>query len=189
MVNVTSSPLANGLELLADLGFFDVLLPMLFLFLLFYAILIKTSLLGDDDKAKVISAIISFIAGILFVTQTAIVAVFTNMMGRVALLMIVTLLILMLLVFTGVYKVGQFENKKAGLWIAIPVLLIFLGILDVSGVYIPGIHQIITSAFSGSMPKITREGIDIGIAVLLFVIIPLLVVWLVVKKAGGSGGD
>ena len=186
MVNVTSSPLANGLELLSELGFFDVVLPMIFLFLVFYAILVKTNLFGDDDKAKKISAVIAFIAGILFVTQTELVAIFTNLMGRVGLLMIVTLLILMLLVFTGVYKVGMFEGKKTALWVAIPVLLIFLGLLDASGVYIPGIHEIAATLFAGRDIKITREGIDIGVAVLLFVAIPLLVVWLVAKKTGGD---
>lgn len=192
MVNFTFNPLATSMALLKEWGFFEVLLPMLLVFLIVYAILLKTEILGDSDKVKAVKAInmlIAIIIGFVFVTQTELVAVLNNVIPRVSLLMIMTLFVLMLFAFIGVYKSDESwlsEWKKKTWWIVIPLGLIFLGILDASGVYIPGVHGIMVNLFGGPMGTISfdQETINNAIAILLFVGIPIAVLMTITKTTG-----
>lgn len=180
------NPLSNGIEVLRDFGFFDVFLPLLLIFFIFYAILTKTKILGDPEKGFVrgINAIVSAIVAFIFITQTRMIEIMNTVLPRSALLLVITMLVLVLLSFVGVYKTDVFEGKWWGIFIAIPLILIFLGLLDVSGLYIPGIHQVIVAVMGGGGVKVTQETINIGIAVMVCAAVMGLIAWVIVK-----GGD
>jgi len=188
------SLLGNALELLNNYGFFDVLLPMLLIFTIFYAILAKTGILGDSEKShvKIINSIVSIAAGFLFVTQTDLVKILNNIVPRASLLLVMSLLVLMLLAFTGLFKTEWITNKSKWTWVfGILIVLIFLGILDVSGVYIPGIHQIVALLYgTGGVGKISvsSETIEIALGVLLFLVLPIVVIVFMVKSTGSGSG-
>ena len=105
--NFTFNPLQNAVSLLGEWGFFTVLLPMLLVFLIFYAILTKTQILGDSTEnpaIKIINIIISLVVGFLFITETGLVAAMNSIIPSVSLMMVITLLVLMMMAFLGIYK-------------------------------------------------------------------------------------
>jgi hypothetical protein len=181
------SPLANLVDQLKTFGFFDVILPMLLIFLILYAILRRTEILGDPEKGfvRAISALVSLVIAFLFVTETTLVAKMNTLLPRAAFLLVVTAFILILLAFIGVYKTDAFSDMKWTNWlIAIPLILIFLGILDASGIRVPIIHSIMVF-FSGGTDlgvAITKETLNIGIAVLVCAAVLGLIIYIVSSK-------
>ena len=56
------SPLQNALDFLVAFGFFDVILPFIFVFTIMFAILEKTKIFGKDEvKSKNINAMIALV--------------------------------------------------------------------------------------------------------------------------------
>jgi len=181
------SPLANVVEQLKTFGFFDVVLPMLLIFLILYAILRRTEILGDPEKGfvRAISALVSLVIAFLFITETALVAKMNVLLPRAAFLLVVTAFILILLAFVGVYKTDAFADMAWTNWlIAIPFILIFLGILDASGITVPIIHNVMVffTGGTGLDVAITKETLNIGIAVLVCTGVLGLIIYIVSSK-------
>tara|TARA_Y100000310_G_scaffold321111_1_gene378334 strand:+ start:550 stop:1107 length:558 start_codon:yes stop_codon:yes gene_type:complete len=181
------SPLANVVDQLKNFGFFDVVLPMLLIFLILYAILRRTEILGDPEKGfvRAINALVSLVVAFLFITETSLVARMNEMLPRAAFLLVVTAFILILLAFVGVYKKDVFSDMNWTNWlIAVPLILIFLGILDASGIRIPIIHGIMVffAGGPGVSLSITKETLNIGIAVIVCAAVLGLIIYIVSSK-------
>lgn len=176
-------PLNSAILTLKEFGFFDVFLPLLLIFFILHAILVKTQLLGDPDKKlpKITNAIVSAIVAFMFVTQTGLIKMMYALIPRSALLLVITMLLLLFLAFVGIYKKDTFEGLGGGkAWvIGIPIILIFLGILDYSGFYIPGIHGIIMFFAEGQTLHVSQDTIQIGIGVLVSAIVLGLIIWVI----------
>ena len=181
-----ANPLNQAILMLKDFGFFDVFLPLLLIFFIFYAILMRVEILGKSDKkfVRAINAIVAAIIAFLFVTQTKLVGLLQEILPRSAMLLVITMLVLILLAFVGVYSTDSFEGSKWRWAIAIPIILIFLGIMDASGFYIPGIHQVLLYFSGGATPSISGETLNIGIAVIVCATVVGLIAWIMAK-----GGD
>jgi len=181
-----ANPLGKAILMLQDFGFFDVFLPLLLIFFIFYAILMRVEILGKSDKkfVRAINAIVAAIVAFLFITQTELVNLLREILPRSAMLLVITMLILVLLAFVGVYKTDSFEKSKLGWVLAIPIILIFLGIMDSSGFYIPGIHQVLLYFSGGETINMSQETINIGIAVIVCATVVGLIAWIMAK-----GGD
>ena len=179
------NPLTSAVGQLKNFGFFDVILPMLLVFLIVYAILVRTEILGESTKGfvRAINALISASIAFLFITETSLVEKMNTLLPRASLLLVITMLVLLLLAFVGVYKTDVFEGAAGWkLWlIAIPLIVIFLGIVDVSGINIPIIHQVIM-AFSGGAGvdlAVSSETVNIGLAVLIAALVLGLIIYIV----------
>jgi len=181
-----TDPLTNAVLMLKDYGFFDVFLPLLLIFFIFYAILTKVKILGDPDKGYVraINALVSAIVAFLFITQTKLVSLLNQILPRSALLLVIAMLVMILLAFVGIYKGDEFSGKSTAWIIAIPLILIFLGVMDSSGFYIPGIHQVITYFAGGEGIHISTETTNIAIAVIICAAVVGLIMWII-----SSSGD
>lgn len=188
-VNMTANPLSNSMQLLQSFGFFQVILPMLLIFAIFYAVLIKTKVLGDPSESHVkgICALVSFIAAFMVISYSPVVVLLQPLLAQASLLLVIVMLVLMIFAFVGFNTESILSTPSAWMWTLVAIfIIIFLGILDVSGLHIPGIHQIVL-AFAGQPVGgeivITQETWNWIIALALFVILPIAVIALVVKKS------
>jgi len=181
------SPLRNAIISLKTYGFFDVILPMLLVFLVFYAILHRTKILGDPDKGfvRAINALVSLIIAFMFIVETSLIDKMYALIPRTALLLVIFMLVLLILAFVGVYKVDSFSDLGWKNWlIALPLILVFLGVLDASGMYVPIIHQAMVyfAGGSGMSVNITKETLNIAIAVLVSATVLGLIIYIVSAK-------
>jgi hypothetical protein len=178
--------LDNVLGLLAEFGFFRVVLPFLLVFGIFYAVLLKTGILGskEDDWTKGISAIIAFVAAFLVISYTPVVDALITLIPQASFLLVVVMLLLLLLAFIGVPVQKWTKETRWYAWIfIIPLVIIFLGLVDyATGFQIPGIHSLTTwfigsqgvgAASSETMSTLLGLGIVLGIPLLIVA----LIVW------------
>lgn len=166
------------IDLLRDFGFFAVLLPWLLIFAIFFGVLQKTKILGDQ---KNINAIVSLAAAFFVVAATPVVEALNALIPAAAYLVVAALLILMLLGFF-VKDVGDgiIHNKWALFGLVILIVIIFLGVIDyTSTANIPGIHQLV-AFFLGTgggvpgvpgVPGVNEETLKIFAAIALMLIV------------------
>lgn len=184
--------LSASIELLDQFGFFQIILPLLLIFVVFYAVLIKTGVLGDADEGltKGVCAIVSFVAAFLVISYTPVLKIIQPLIAQASLLLIIVMLVLMTITFVGFDPEETFGAPSAWLWIIVALfVIIFLGILDASGFQIPIIHQIVLS-FTGTtgvvapaMPAMTTEGWNTVLALLLAVGLPVIVIALIIYSS------
>ncbi len=123
-------------SLFTDPFFTQVILPFILIFVIIYAILQKTKILGDN---KSIDIIVSFIVGFIFVGVPAVVGVTLNIIPIIAIILIILLCFMLIFGFVGL-KVH--ENK--GMRIATGIVLtIALGatIIWATGVKLPTLSE------------------------------------------------
>jgi hypothetical protein len=148
--NLTFNPLGNAVQLVKDFGFFDVVVPLILVFAVFYGILTKTEVFGKpDDTTRPLYAIISFVAAFFVIASTDVVRMIQEIIPSAAFLLIVVVLLLMLLGMFGISfnDVSLTGDNKIG-WLGkvgiVVLLLIFLGIVDMSmeNVEVPIVHNV-----------------------------------------------
>jgi len=114
------SVFGESIEFLVKLGVYDVVLPFLLVFVIIFAILEKTRILGTDkgekDKEytkKNLNAMIAFVVGFLVVASAQLVAVINKTVSQIFILLLMIICFLMLAgAFHGQTKEGFFLNKK-----------------------------------------------------------------------------
>ncbi len=190
------SPLVSALDLLQDFGFFRVVLPLILIFALVFGILEKTKIFGDDKSN--INAVIAFVIAFFTISSTPVVEAMNDFLPQTAMLLVVALMALMLFAFVGLNPQDRFDGmgKWAGL-AALLLIIIFLGVLDASlGWKIPIIHEGVeaftdsgedTIGGSGaggvaSPPFWETEAFEMMFAVLLLFLLPLIVVFYIVRS-------
>ena len=186
------SPLENVMQLLTNFGFFKVVLPFLLIFAMFYAILLKTGVLGDADKApwvKSTSAIIALVAAFLVIAYTPVVDTMMTFIPQAAFLLVIALLVLMLFAFLG-FKTEDLYGKmnKWVLVIIIPLILIFLAMIGYSvGPGVPVLYGLSQGLIGGFTFDMDSETMSLLIGMLIIIGIPLIVVSAVVMAGGKKG--
>lgn len=193
-----TSPITNAMDLLREFGYFEVILPMILIFAIFYALILKTNILGkykEDTHVKGLAALISFAAAFLVVSYTPVVQTLVAIIPTASLLLVITLLIMLILVFVGV-PIGEKDpfGEHKWLWVfpAIIVFVIFLALIDVAAPFeIPGIHQLVlafTGQLGGSTEVITIDPnvVNIIIALIIFLVVPIVIIGIIVGKTGSE---
>lgn len=183
---VNIAPLDNALGLLQQFGFFRVILPFLLIWGIFYAILLKTKVLGEDQQAKNIAGVIATVAGFLFITYTPVVEAIAVLLPQASFLLVVALLVIMTLAFV----VPNWEAQVATLRgphlvvLSIFVLLIFLGIVGFAvGENVPALYNL-SALLSGRIAfAIPEEALNTLIALGLVLGIPLAVLYFMTRGA------
>jgi hypothetical protein len=204
--------LTAALDLMKDFGFFEVVLPLILVFAVFYGILSVTKIFGDPkdnpDTTKPLYAIISFVAAFLVISSTEVVRMINEFIPSAAMLMVLVLLLLMFMGMFGIqFGNGNWLQDKDGknlTWfgrIAIVLMvLVFLGIVDMSmdDVEIPIIHGIAESFYddgsAGSDGSSTGEGIssdyyNVIVVLVLMVGLPFGVIYYIVHGNSGLSKD
>ena len=202
--------LTNAMDFIKEFGFFEVVLPLILVFSIFYGILIVTKIFGDpDDKTRPLYAIISFVAAFFVIASTDVVRMINEIIPSAALLLMLAVLVLM---FMGVFGFNrEHELLKGKSWFTklgvVILIIIFLGVVDMSleSIDIPVIHEM-SSAFidtgEGDETSSTEAGESIigggmsdeqmqylgNIAILLafMVGLPIAVIYFIVHKPGGA---
>ncbi|MEK6923501.1 MAG: hypothetical protein AABW84_02310 [Nanoarchaeota archaeon] len=191
---VSIAPLDNALILLQQFGFFRVILPFLLIWGIFYAILLKTKVLGDpaEQQVKNIAGVIATVAGFLFITYTPVVEAIAILLPQASFLLVVALLVLMTLAFI-IPNWEEKSNEFAGyplVALIIFVLLIFVGIVGFAvGENVPILYNL-SALLSGQIAfAIPEEALNTMIALGLILGIPLAVIFFMVRGAKKDDKD
>jgi len=175
------------LDLLAEFGFFRVVLPFLLIFAIFYAVIYKTGILGKpgDPWTRNIAAIISLVAAFLVISYTPVVEALAVLIPHASFLLVVTMLFLMLLAFI-VPKWEEKVEKASWWWIlaAIVLFVIFLAIVGTSvGERVPALYAF-AQFMMGEIPiELGPETTNMLIGLAIIIGIPILVIALIVLGA------
>ena len=157
------APFEKVFSLLADFGLFRVILPFLLIFVIFYAIITKTKILGgpDDSWVKPSAAIIGLVAGFFVVAYTPVVSALYNINPQAGFILVVRVLMLMVLGMVGVNVTEKFSDKMtpiAGI-IVVVVLIIFMTMVGMAvGPSVPSLYafsQFMMGAIAFDLPADT----------------------------------
>lgn len=114
--------LASSLNVLKEIGFFDVILPFLLIFSVVYGILESIDLFEKKNIHAVIAFSISFLAiGSSFFTGTL--KAFTPFIG------VLLFFLLSFLVVMGLVAGGKVESLMKETWFKVPIIMVSSGVL------------------------------------------------------------
>lgn len=160
-------------QLLYDVGFYDVVLPFLFVFTIVYAVLQKSAAFGTDNGVpkKNVNALVAFVVGFLFVASVSRVASFELIGQRMALALVAMVMVGLVL---GAFGQHLSVGKSKVYWVLVFIITIsiFVSALGFSD-YISGraIADIILTPW------------------LVMVAFFLGVVWFIVRDDSGKSGS
>lgn len=183
------------LELLAEFGFFRVVLPFLLVFALVYAIIMKSGILGKYDQpwTKNISAIIALAIAFIFISYSPAIEVLSILIPQASFVLVVALMLMMViaLVFPGMFKwIGK--EQKVSPWLVIPgifIIIIFVAITGYAvGDRVPFLYGF-AQMFMGSV-GLGKDSMNLLIAFAVIVVIPIAVIGMILwgGKKGDTGG-
>jgi hypothetical protein len=154
--------------------FSQMLLPFLLVFVVVFAILQKSNILGEG-KAQ-IDAMVSFVIGLILITFSYQTGVIVQLMSWLAVGVAVILVFLILYGFVG----GDLKEGKPWMKVVFGILagLFTIGIV----VYITGFWDVVTEWFSGAGNSSLWMNI-----LFLVLVVGAIVVAVVTGKSGGSG--
>jgi len=172
------------LELLAEFGFFRVVLPFLLVFAITYGALIKTEILGKDDVAKSVSAIISLAIAFFVISATPVVNALSILIPQASFLLVVVLFILLLVSFIGLSP-EDLAGSTWGTYIVVGlIIVIFLGLVDTAtGFQIPIVHDIVLVITGAEILDASSETMNFLVLLGAILAIPILVIWYVLSKS------
>ena len=126
----TTPILVRGIDLLRDLGFYDVIIPGALILASTYAVLMKIKILGDNKGVNMVVSIAMALIIISFSPATQILSLF--LVYSMMLFSVIFFLILMLS-FMGL-KESDFASaaKESGVYNALIVGMVIIGIIVVS---------------------------------------------------------
>ncbi|HLD00783.1 MAG TPA: hypothetical protein VJC39_03500 [Candidatus Nanoarchaeia archaeon] len=119
--------------LLDKIGVYDIILPFLLVFTIVFAILEKTKILGIEKVGgqeltkKNINAMVALVMAFLVIASTQLVAVISEVMANVVLLLILSVCFLLLV--GSFFGDKEFSLKDYGPWIKFFMIFMFMGIV------------------------------------------------------------
>nr|MBI4156722.1 hypothetical protein [Candidatus Woesearchaeota archaeon] len=172
------SPLQNALDFLVAFGFFDVILPFIFVFTIMFAILEKTKIFGKDEvKSKNINAMIALVTAFFVIVTPKVVKSIQVSLPQVALVLVVIVAFLML---AGSFMADEeFSFKDSG-WRVFLTLVVFFGIVAIFLNSVDWLEPIIK--------YITEKWTDTFIVSLIFLGLIIGIIFFVVGSGKNKGG-
>ncbi|MFP4403121.1 MAG: hypothetical protein ACLFPJ_02110 [Candidatus Woesearchaeota archaeon] len=128
------------IEFFHKLGIYDVVLPFLLTFTIFFAILEKTKVFGFDlvdgkeVSKKNINAMVAFVVGFLVVASARMVAIINTALPNIVLLLVISVSFLMLAYF---FYGNQEELKLNNTWKNLMIAIMGIGVFLVFAHAIP----------------------------------------------------
>lgn len=187
------TPLDNVLTLLAQFGFFRVVLPFLLIFSLVYAVLMKTKVLGEPTEGwvKGTSAAISLAIAFFVISSTPVVTLLMTLVPQASFILVVALFLLMIITFTIPKNVldGALDAK----WlipIVIVLIIVFLGIIGAATPDIPflsGIAQFLMG--NVALPELSSDVVNLIIAVIVMFGIPAVIIGMIIWSNREGAGE
>lgn len=122
----------DAISVFENLGIYDVVLPFLLVFTIVFAILEKTKILGIEKiggheyPKKNLNSMVAFVAALLVVASSQLVAAINESMANVVLLLLLSVLFLMLI--GSFYKEGESVALEKG-WRLLFMIIMFVGIV------------------------------------------------------------
>ncbi|RME77838.1 hypothetical protein D6774_03150 [Candidatus Woesearchaeota archaeon] len=156
-------------QFLYDIGFYDVILPFLFIFTIVFAVLQKSTAFGTYEGGvpkKNINALVAFVVGFLFVASISRVAAFESIAQRISLALVAMVMVSLVL---GAFGQHLDVGKSKAYWIVVLIIVvaIFVSSLGFSD-YISG-----------------RSVLEVLLTPwLVMIFFFLLVVWFIVRDTG-----
>lgn len=130
---VEESVFRGVIGFLDKIGVYDVILPFLLVFTIVFAILEKTKVLGTETiggnvhTKKNLNSMVAFVVAFLVIASTQLVAVISEVMANVVLLLILAVCFLMLVgVFFGS---KEFTLEGSPAWVRFFMIFMFIGIV------------------------------------------------------------
>ena len=151
---------------ISGLSFFMPIFGFLFVFVIVYALLVKTKILGES---QFINLLISFIIAVIFATVSS-VQDYVQMVTPWFVVLIIALFFILIIVGLSQNKITDIIGKKF-VWVFI-VALILVFLISATKVFSP--------VWGDVQDFITNEGRVVGGIILL--IVAALVAWAVTKK-------
>jgi hypothetical protein len=136
-----ASVFSGTMEFLAQLGVFEVVLPFILTFVMIYAILEKTKILGTEadgkSSRKNLNALLSFCIGFFVIASSSIVAVINQAMAQIVLLALVSICFMLLVGSFSrngedVFLEGKWK-KGFMIFMLVGVILVFAGAIKLDG--------------------------------------------------------
>ena len=134
-----ASVFRGAIEFFDRLGVYDVVLPFLLIFTIFFAILERTKIFGlekvagQDVTRKNLNAMTAFVIALVTVGSTRIVSLINEGLARVALLLVVSI---SFLVLAGSLFVGEDQFKLSQGWRMWGTALMFIGVILIFAYYV-----------------------------------------------------
>ena len=130
---VQQSAFRGVIEFFGEVGLYDIVLPFLLVFTIFFAVLEKSKILGvetvggRETPKKNINAMVAFVVAFLVIASTKLVGVINTFMANIVLLLILGFSFLMLV---GVFfSDKQFHLEEMSNWKRAMMIFMFIGIV------------------------------------------------------------
>jgi len=162
---------------ISGLNFFMPVFSFLFVFVVIYALLAKTKVIGES---KFVLALISFIVGIIFMSFSSMELYVRTIVPWFVVLLIVVFFVLLIGMFSG----KNWVPKSWLGWVIVGVLIIIFLIAAIR-VFNPVFHPdlVVTSGEGTSLLEQMRDYLDGGIAgSILLLVIAGIVAWVITRK-------
>jgi len=115
--------LQNTLQFLKDFGFFDVVIPFLLFFVIIFAVLEKSKLLGKDKNN--VNLIVSLSIAFLAVATNKVVSLITQVLPNMILILVLLVMFTMILGLFYKEEELEFSNNHPG-WFKFFMFMVFI---------------------------------------------------------------
>jgi hypothetical protein len=172
--------MVNGVIDVSGINFFMPIFSFLFVFIVIYAILFKTKVLGDN---KFVNSLVSFIISIIFLSFSSMETYVRNIIPWFAVLVVILFLVLMVMMFST--KKYEDMMTKGFAWFVVAIFIIVFLIVAIN-VFNPVFHQD-RILVSGDNPQVISQLIYFifysnWAGTILLLIIAAVVAWVITKK-------
>lgn len=164
---------------ISGLLFFMPVFSFLFVFLIIFALLTKTKIIGEN---KFVLVLISFIISIIFMSFSSAELYVRTILPWFVILMVIVFLVLIIAMFSTKAWDKIFTPTFA--WVIVGILILMFLIAAIY-VFNPVLHSDlgVTSGQGTSMIEQIRDYLDGGVAgSILLLIVAIIVAWIVTKK-------
>ena len=172
--------MVNGIIDISGINFFMPVFSFLLVFIVIYAVLWKTKVLGDN---KFINSLVSFIMSIIFMSFSSMENYVTDIVPWFVVLIIILFLVLVVVMFTT-QKSSEILTKGFA-WVVVAIFIVVFLIVAIN-VFNPVFHQD-RILVSGSQPLVVSQIIYFVFfsqwaGTVLLLIIAAAVAWVITKK-------
>jgi len=162
---------------ISGLNFFMPVFSFLFVFIIIYALLAKSKIIGES---KFVNSLISFIIAVIFMSFSSLELYVKTIIPWVAVLVIVVFFVLLL----GMFSSKDWVPKSWFGWVVVGVLILIFLIAAIK-VFNPVFHPdlVVAEGEGTSLLEQLREFMTGGVfGSILLIIVAIIVAWIITKK-------